>query len=67
MEVYKTVKIKLTEEETKAIKTLYNALNELDYEEENALANELDYSDLTPIKTDLENLWVLCGNDIVAL
>lgn len=67
MEICKTVKLKLTEEEAKAIRTLYNMLNEVDREEECILADELDYCDLTPIKNDLERLWELGGRDIILL
>ena len=67
MEIYKTIKLKLTEEEAKAIKTLYDMLNELEYEEEDILANELDYNNLTSIKGDLERLWELSGRDIILL
>ena len=67
MEIYKTIKLKLTEEEAKAIQTLYDMLNELEHEEEGILADELDYSDLTSIKGDLERLWELSGRDVYNL
>ena len=67
MEIYKTIKLKLTEEEAKAIQTLYDMLNELEHEKEDILADELDYSDLTSIKGDLERLWELSGRDVYNL
>ena len=60
MKVFKTVKLEMTEEEKKAIKTVYHMLD-LEWEDESALANELDYSDLDPIRTDLANLYILGG------
>lgn len=60
MKVTKTVKLEMTEEEKKAIKTVYHMLD-LEWKEERALANELDYSDLDLIRTDLANLYTLGG------
>lgn len=67
MEIYKTIRLKLTEEELKAIQTFYNMLNELDSEEEEILADYLGYSDLNPFKDDLEQLWELAGKDLANL
>ena len=64
MKVYRTVKLEMTEEEKKAIKTVYRMLYALDCEDENAVAYELDYSDLEPTRTDLARLYELGGGDM---
>lgn len=61
MIVTKTVKLEMTEEEKKAIKTVFHMLYGLEYDEERSLAYELGYSDLTPIRADLVNLYELSG------
>lgn len=61
MKVIKTVQLALTEEERKAIKTVYRMLYGLEYEEEKVVANELEYDDLAPIRTDLVLLYELGG------
>ena len=63
MKVYRTVKLEMTEEEKKAIKTVYRMLYDLVLEDEQALANELNYNDLEPIRTDLANLYELGGGN----
>lgn len=64
MKVTKTVKLEMTEEEKKALITVYRMLLDLDREDERALADALDYSDLEPIRTDLANLYEFCDEDI---
>ena len=61
MKVYRTVKLEMTEEEKKAIKTVYRMLYALDCEDENAVAYELDYSDLRPVRTALATMYELSG------
>ena len=63
MKVFKTVKIEMTPEERKAIKTVYRMLDDLLLEDEQALANELNYNDLEPIRADLANLYELGGGN----
>lgn len=61
MKVIKTVKIEMTEEEKKALKTVYRMLYNLEPEDENAVADEVGYDDLAPIRTDLVLLYELGG------
>ena len=61
MRVTKTVKLEMTEVEKGAVKIVYHMLNGLEWDEEKALANELDYCDLEPIRTDLSRLYELSG------
>ena len=63
MKVFKTVKIEMTPEEKKALKTVYRMLYDLVLEDEQALANELNYNDLEPIRADLANLYELGGGN----
>ena len=63
MKVFKTVKLEMTEEEKQAIKTVFRMLYDLVLEDEQALANELNYSDLEPIRTDLAYLYELGGGN----
>ena len=63
MKVFKTVELEMTEEEKKAIKTVFRMLYDLVLEDEQALANELGYNDLEPIRTDLANLYELGGGN----
>ena len=63
MKVFKTVKIEMTPEERKAIKTVYRMLDDLLLEDERAVGGELGYGDLEPIKTDLANLYELDGGN----
>jgi hypothetical protein len=51
----------MTEEEKKAVKTVYRMLYDLEWDEEKDLAYELDYSDLMPIRQDLVRLYELGG------
>ena len=61
MRVNKTVKLEMTEVEKGAVKIVYRMLNDLDWDDERALADELDYSDLEAIRTDLANIYELGG------
>ena len=63
MKVFKTVKLEMTPEEMKAVKTVFKMLYDLGWDDERALANELDYADLEPIRTDLANLYELGGGN----
>lgn len=63
MKVNRTVKLEMTEEEKKAIKTVYRMLYDLVWEDEIVIANELNYSDLETIRTDLATLYKLGGGD----
>ena len=63
MKVLKTVKLLMTEEEKKAVKTVYRMLYNLEWDDEKAVADELDYSDLTPTRQDLVRLYELGGGD----
>ena len=63
MKVIQTVKIEMTPEEKKALKTVYRMLYDLVLEDEQALANELNYNDLEPIRADLANLYELGGGN----
>lgn len=63
MKVFKTVKLEMTPEECKAIKTVYRMLYDLVLEDEQAVANELNYNDLEPIRTDLAYLYELGGGN----
>lgn len=61
MKVNKTVKLEMTDKEKEAIKFVYGMLYDLEWEEEKAIADELDYSDLEPTRTDLAKLYELAG------
>ena len=61
MKIERTVKLIMTEEEKKAIKTVFKMLYDLEWDEEKDLAYELDYSDLMPIRADLVRLYELGG------
>lgn len=61
MKVIKTVKVEMTEEEKKAIKTIYRMLYDLDCEEENAILDELNWDSLGPTRAVLFNLYRLGG------
>jgi hypothetical protein len=61
MKVTKTVKLEMTEEEKKALKTVYRMLYDLEWDDEKAVADELDYSDLASIRADIANLYELGG------
>ena len=63
MKVHKTVKLDMSPEEKKAIKTVYHMLD-LEWEDDRAVANELGYSDLEPIRTDLAQLYELGGGNV---
>ena len=67
MEVIKTVKLKMTVEEMKAIKTVFHMLYNLGEADERALANALDYSDLESVRIDLALLCELGGGDVEEL
>lgn len=64
MKVLKTVKLLMTEEEMKAVKTVYRMLYNLEWDDEKAVADELDYSDLEPTRQDLARLYELGGGDV---
>jgi hypothetical protein len=51
----------MTDKEKEAVKTVYSMLYNLDWDDERALADELDYSDLMPIRADLARLYELSG------
>ena len=61
MKVKKEVKLEMTEEEKKAVKTVYRMLYDLDENDDRAVANELYYDDLESIMTDLSRLYELSG------
>lgn len=61
MKVFKTVKLEMTDKETKALKTVYGMLCDLEWGEQRAVAYELGYSDLSPLRTDLATLYALGG------
>jgi hypothetical protein len=64
MKVFRTVKLEMTEEEKKAVKTVYRMLYDLEWDDERAVANELDYDDLIPMRNDLVTLYELGGGDM---
>lgn len=61
MKVNKTVKLELTDKEREAIKTVYGMLCDLEWDEERAVADELGYCDLRPLRVDLATLYTLSG------
>ena len=61
MKVIKTVKLDMSVDEIKAIKTVYRMLYNLEWDDEKAVADELDYSDLMPTRADLVRLYELGG------
>jgi len=61
MKVTKTVKIEMTEEEKKALKTVYHMLYDLEREDERVVADELGYGDLAEIRVNLATLYILSG------
>lgn len=61
MKVTRTVKLEMTEEEKKAIETVYRMLYDLDWDDEKAVANELGYCDLRPFIIDLATMYELGG------
>lgn len=61
MKVLKTVKLEMTEEEREAVKTVFRMLYDLEWDDERAVADELDYSDLVPVRQDLARLYELGG------
>ena len=63
MKVNKTVKLDMSPEEMKAVKTVFRMLYDLEWEDEKAVADDLGYDDLEPIRTDLANLYELGGGD----
>ena len=63
MKVFRTVKLEMTEEEKKAVKTVYHMLD-IEWKDERDVANKLDYDDLGPIRTDLANLYELGGGNV---
>lgn len=67
MKVTKTVKLEMTEEEKKAIKTVYRMLYDLEKDDEKTVADELGYEDLAPIRTDIAYLYELGGGREVDL
>lgn len=67
MKVNKTVRIEMTDKEKEALRIVYRMLYDLEWEDEKAVADELDYDDLEPIRTDLAKLYDLGGGTIEAL
>ena len=63
MKVIKTVKLEMTPEEKQALKTVFRMLYNLEWEDEKAVADELGYDDLEPIRTDLATLYELGGGN----
>ena len=63
MKVNKTVKLDMSPEEKQALKTVFRMLYDLEWEDEKAVADELGYDDLEPIRTDLANLYELGGGN----
>ena len=61
MKITKTVKLEMSQVEKQALKTVYRMLNNLDWNEERIVANELDYSNLEQVKNDLACLYRLSG------
>lgn len=59
--IIQTIKLEMTEKELDAIKTVYRMLYDLEWDDEEAIANQLDYYDLAPVRTDLINLYKLGG------
>lgn len=63
MKIVQTLKLEMTNEEKKAIETLYRMFHNLDWDEERIVADELGYCNLESIKTDLTTLYELSGED----
>lgn len=63
MKVTKTVKLEMTDKEKEAIRTVYGMLYDLEWEEERAVAEELEYEDLILTRQDLARLYELGGGD----
>ena len=63
MKVTKTVTLDMSSNECIALKTVFKMLYDLEWEDERAVANELGYSDLEPIRTDLARLYELGGGN----
>ena len=63
MKVNKTVKLDMSPEEKQALKTVFRMLYDLEWEDEKAVAEDLGYDDLEPIRTDLANLYELGGGN----
>lgn len=63
MQVIKTVKLQMTHEEKQALRTVYNMLYNLEWADEKAVAEELGYESLEPIRNDIVNLFELGGGD----
>jgi hypothetical protein len=61
MKVLKTIKIEMTEEEREAIKTIYRMLYVLEWDDERAVADELDCDDFGLTRAVLFNLYRLGG------
>lgn len=61
MKVNKTVKLEMTEEEMKAVKTVFRMLYDLEWEDEKAIADELEYEDLILTRNDIAKLYELGG------
>jgi hypothetical protein len=64
MKVNKTVKLEMTEKEREAVKTVFRMLYDLEWDDERAVANELDYDDLIPMRNALATLYELGGRDM---
>jgi len=64
MEVIKTIKLEMTEEEKKAIKTVCGMLYDLTWDEEKVVADELGCDDLILLRTELTSLYELGGGDV---
>lgn len=59
--IIQTIKLEMTEKELDAIKTVYRMLYDLEWDDEKAVADELDYSDLLPVRGDIAKLYELGG------
>lgn len=64
MRVAKTIKLEMTEVEKKGIQIVYHMLNDLEWDEEKVLADELGYDDLIATRNDLARLYELGGGDM---
>ena len=63
MKVNKTVKLEMTDKEREAIRTVYGMLYDLEWDEERAVADELGYCDLRPLRVDLATMYTLGGGN----
>lgn len=64
MDVFKTIKLKMTEVEKGAAKIVHGMLYDLEWEDERAIADELDLCNLDEIRTNLAKMYELGGGDM---